>query len=135
MKRIFALLFLLIFSASCQPNIKPEKPQGLIPEAEMSNVLYDMFVINSAKGINRKLLEVNGVVPEKYILEKYKIDSTQFAQSNNYYAHDLEAYKAIIEKVKERINTEKTVFEAINKKEKEAADRRKDSIKAAKQKK
>ena len=125
---------MLIFVMSCEPKIKPEKPQGLIPETDMTNILYDMFVMNSAKGINRKLLEVNGVSPEKYILEKYNIDSLQFAQSNNYYAHDLEAYEAIIESVTEKITKDRDIFEAIEEKEQEEAKRRRDSIKAAREK-
>ena len=134
MRCIFGLFLLLVFTTSCEPKIKPEKPQGLISETEMTNVLYDMFVMNSAKGVNSKLLEVSGVSPEKFILEKYNIDSLQFAQSNNYYAHDLEVYETIIEKVKEKITKERDVFEAIEKREQEEAKRRKDSIKAEREK-
>ncbi|MCC1483041.1 DUF4296 domain-containing protein [Winogradskyella immobilis] len=133
MKYIYGI-FLLVFITSCESNIKPKKPENLIPKEDMTNVLFDMFVVNSAKGLNKKLLEVKGVSPEKYILEKYQIDSLQFAQSNNYYAHDIETYKTIIEEVKEKITTQRKVFEEIEKKEKEEANRRRDSIKAAQKK-
>lgn len=129
MRHILSLLVIVVFITSCEPKLKPEQPQGLISKGDMVNVLYDMFVINSAKGINRKVLEVNGLFPENYILEKYKIDSLQFAQSNNYYAHDLEVYASIIEDVKAKIEKEKKVFLEIDEKEQEAAKKRRDSIK------
>jgi hypothetical protein len=94
----------------------------------MSDVLYDMFIINSAKGVNKKLLEKNGVFPEAYILKKHNIDSVQFAESNNYYVYDKDTYKTIITSVKAKINTEKTKYQAELKVIDEKAKIRKDSI-------
>ena len=36
--------------------------------------MYDAFILNSAKGVNKRVLEKNGVFPEEYIFEKYNID-------------------------------------------------------------
>ena len=68
-------------------DLRPEKPENLISKDKMAEILYDMFIINSAKGVNRKILRNNGIDPEAYILSKYEIDSIHFAQSNAYYAY------------------------------------------------
>ena len=74
-------------------------------------------------------MEVHGVIPEAYVLEKHGIDSTQFAQSNSYYAHNIEAYQLIMDKVKIKLNAEKKTYDDLLKKEEAAKKKRNDSIK------
>ena len=57
--------------------------------------MFDVLLLNSAKGLQKKTLELHGVYPEDYVYTKYSIDSLQFALSNNYYAYDVESYKKI----------------------------------------
>ena len=116
---------------SCDKQNKPKKPDNLIPEEKMEGILYDMYIINAAKGVNRKILQNKGIVPETYILKKHQIDSAQFAESNAYYAFDPDLYKSMVESVKTRLENDKKVFEALEKKEGKAAQRRRDSIKTA----
>lgn len=103
-------------------------------EKAMVKILKDMFIISSAKSINRTKFEKVGLNPETYILRKHNIDSAQFAESNNYYAHDIEAYKKIIESVKKKISSEKEKYVALEKNEKKEQDRAKDSINKKRQK-
>jgi hypothetical protein len=98
----------------------------------MSELLYDIHIVNAAKGVNRSLLETRGIIPETYILTKFNIDSAQFAESNTYYSFYTEDYKAIVEKVKTRMQNEKDGFEAIKNAEREELQREKDSIKERK---
>ena len=128
MKRFIVALLLGMSVLACEPKLKPEKPDHLIPKDKMTEVLYDMFVVNAAKGINRRKLELEGLNPEQYILQKHSIDSVQFAKSNDYYAHDIEAYSEIIETVKKRLTIEKDRFEAINKEEEDEKKRKRDSL-------
>ena len=59
---------------SCSFTIeKKEVPDNLISEEEMINILYDMSLISVSKGINKRILENNGMKPKKYILKKYDI--------------------------------------------------------------
>jgi hypothetical protein len=109
-------------------NDKPKKPVNLISKDKMSEVLYDLYIINAAKGVNRKLLETNGVIPENFVLTKHKIDSVQFAESNMYYAFDTKSYSAIVTQVKTRLEKEKKEFEALEKKESLDAKRLRDSL-------
>lgn len=94
----------------------------------MEKILYDLYVINAAKGVNRKLLEDKGIVPESYVLNKHQIDSTQFAQSNAYYAYDPDLYKIMVEKIKARLEKDKEAYEDAEKKASKEAKRRRDSI-------
>ncbi len=131
--RRFRIIFLglLVLMAACDDKNKPEKPKDLISKDKMEVILYDLYILNSAKGINKKILENNNVVPETYILTKHNIDSIQFAESNDYYAFDSDDYKAMIERIKTRLQKEKTEFEELQKTEGQAAKRRRDSINRA----
>ena len=131
MKRI--LIFLLIFSAlSCKTNNidKPERPDNLISKNEMVEIIYDMSLITSAKGVNKKIIESKGIVPQDYVFKKHNIDSLQFALSNEYYAYNLKVYEDIYNKVRIKLNSDKTHFNTIV----EAEQKVKDSINKAKRK-
>lgn len=130
MKSILTLALIGVVLFSCNKERRPDKPKNLISEAQFSDILFDMFVINSAKGVNKKALEENGIFPEDYIFNKYNIDSVQFANSNRYYAFDQEKYQKILERVQNKVQSEKKIFEAALEKEEEEQTRKLDSIKA-----
>jgi len=114
LKKSYILMFVLMwFAFSCGKEIKPEKPSNLIPEKEFTDILLDMFIINSAKGVNKKVLEENGLKPQEYIYEKYNIDSLQFVKSNEYYAFNSKKYMAILDNVKQNVENQKKVFEKL----------------------
>jgi DNA replication initiation complex subunit (GINS family) len=73
-----------------------------------------MSILTASKGVNKKLLEENGILPEDFIYEKHGIDSAQFALSNEFYAYNLEDYKEIFDDVKNRLAEEKKVLDSIN---------------------
>ncbi|MEN8885417.1 MAG: DUF4296 domain-containing protein [Winogradskyella sp.] len=127
-KNISVIVAVVLMFLACDKVTKVEKPERLIGKEKMSEILYDLYVINSAKSVNRKLLEKNGFIPETYILEKYNIDSVQFKESNRYYTFDSEVYEDIIEKVKLRLEAEKSSYEKIQEQEAELKKQRKDSI-------
>lgn len=134
LKKINVLLIFILLLTSCEKFNKPQKPKNLIARSEMINILYDLYVVNSAKGVNVKVLEENGINPESYILTKYNIDSLQFAQSNTYYAYDTETYSELIEDVKSKIEAQKSIYEAELKKDEEREKRKRDSLRAARKK-
>lgn len=120
MKKIVWILFGVLLLA-CGKD-KPPKPDNLISEAKMSDIIYDVFLLNAAKGINKRILEKNGVMPQEYVYKKHNIDSLQFAQSNDYYSYDTKTYEEIMGRVKERIETEKTKYDSIVTREQELND-------------
>ena len=114
---------------SCNPSIeKPKKPDNLIPEDKMVDIMYDMYILNSAKGVNKKLLELNGIMPKEYIFEKYSIDSTQFAESNNYYVYNTKIYESILNEIAKKIDVKKKEYEALDKIEEAGKKRKEDSL-------
>lgn len=127
LKRISIIIILGFLVIACNNVNRPKKPDNLISKDQMTELLYDLYIVNSAKGVNRRILETNGFNPETYILTKYNIDSTQFADSNGYYAFDTETYKGIVEKVKERLEKEKQELEDIKERKKDSIKKRKDS--------
>lgn len=132
-KNIIIIVVLSILVISCSDSGKPRKPDNLISKDKMSEILYDLYIINAAKGVNRKLLETNGFIPETYVLTKYNIDSTQFANSNVYYAFNTDDYKVIVEQVKSRLEKEKEEFEELQRIEGKAAQLKRDSVNKIKQ--
>ena len=133
MKKLLYLVVCLVFS--CNPSIeKPKKPENLIPEDKMVDIMYDIFILNSAKGVNKKMLELNGILPKDYVFEKYSIDSTQFAESNNYYVYDTKTYESILNKIAEKIDAKKKEYEALDKIEEADKKRKEDSIRRVRSK-
>jgi len=128
LKRFSIILVLGILILACNGLQRPKKPDNLISKSKMTDFLYDLYVLNAAKGVNRLTLEKNNLDPEIYILKKHNIDSARFAESNNYYAFDTETYKEIVDEVKKRLESEKEYFEAIREKETDSIKKRRDSI-------
>lgn len=129
-KTIGFFLIGLLFSCSDKTI---EKPDNLIDEAKMENILYDLALLQAIKGNDPKLLPKNNIDPKKYIYQKYKIDSLQFVNSNKYYSADIENYKSIYERVLERVKNNKLKAEKIFNKDTKAKQKRiKDSISKAK---
>ncbi|MBN2868198.1 MAG: DUF4296 domain-containing protein [Flavobacteriaceae bacterium] len=114
---------------SCYDIEKPEKPKDLISEDQMVDVLVEISIMSSAKGINKRMLENNGVKPVAYIYKKHSIDSIQFANSNNYYAHDIKVYDRIYDKVKDSLIKLRDKYKAIQKEEKSKIDKKKVELK------
>lgn len=104
MKSYFGIIpILLLFS--CQDVKVVEKPENLISEDKMVEVLTDLLVINSAKNFNKRFLEETGIRPNTYLYEKHEIDSLQLAQSTEYYAKKYDQLDKIYSRVK--VNLEK----------------------------
>lgn len=106
----------------CNSVDRPKKPKDLISKDKMSEIMYDLYILNAAKGLNKKVLELNGIMPSDYVYKKYGIDSLQFAQSNTYYAYDTEVYAALVEKVKANLEREKELYEKLTTQEQERED-------------
>jgi hypothetical protein len=127
MRKIAVLISVLVFM-SCGKSTE-KKPANLIPEDQMVEILFDVILINSAKGVNKQLLQSKIENPLNYIYRTYEIDSLQFVESNTYYTYHPDQYNAIYEKVGSKLAAEKATYEAIIVEQ----TRIKDSIKKARQ--
>lgn len=105
MKKVGVLFFCFALFGSCQ-NAPIEKPDNLIDQDKMVNILFDISVLEAMKSQTNVVLEANKINPNTYIYKKYNIDSLQFANSDKYYASDLKKYKEIFDEVNKRIEEE-----------------------------
>lgn len=129
--QFFLCVFALVILSSCYDVKRPEKPDNLLSEDQMVAVITDMAILSSAKGVNKKRIEENGIIPDQYIYKKNNIDSLSFAESNLYYAFDIETYNSIYARVKDTLNKKKAFHESIEEREKVKQNTR-DSIKRSK---
>ena len=129
MIRYIRFILIVVLFQSCNNNII-NKPDNLISEAEMVDIIVDLTLLNSAPGIDKSILEKKEIEPESYVYEKYAIDSIQFVASNNYYAHNIDAYQDIYANVKLKLNNKKEEYKLLNEKELKEK-KKKDSIRTA----
>ncbi len=105
----FALLF------SCRGEVA-EKPDNLLPEGKMVDMLYDITILQAINSFTPQVLDRNKVQAKNYLFKKYKTDSLTFARSHEFYASDLDLYEGIQKKVAARIEKDKVKY-GIKKKE------------------
>ena len=109
-KLIVIIVLGLLLGCNNSLDKKPIIPNNLISEDKMIDIIYDMTLINVAKGVNKSILENNGIIPQQYLFNKHSIDSTLFAQSNEYYSLDLKTYQIIYDKVKIKLEKNKNII-------------------------
>jgi esterase/lipase len=117
MKFKWSLIFVILL-VSCQNVEEIKKPDSLIPEQKMVEVLTDLAILNSAKNYNRRILEETGMPLKTFLYEKYQIDSLQLAKSTEYYAKNYTQFKRIYNQVKSDLDKMKTDLEVVQAEEK-----------------
>lgn len=117
MKKYFLFLALFSIVVSCQKETV-EKPDNLIDREKMIDIMYDLSVLQGIRSINQSELDSNFINPNTYIYKKYKIDSLQFAKSNQYYAAaSIKEYGELYDKVNERLLENKAKADTLMKKQ------------------
>ena len=127
-----ALVFGLLVT-SCQDVKRPQMPANLIAQDTMVSILVDAYMMNAARSIDNRTLVNKGVLLDSILYTKHRIDSLQFAQSNAYYASDLDVYKKLFLQVQEELKIEKTKKDTLYAQYKRAKElqRINDSVKGA----
>ena len=70
MRNLAFVVIILLLLLSCG-NQQQKKPANLISEDLMSEIIFDVLLISSAKGINKQLLQNNIENPLNYIYRAY----------------------------------------------------------------
>ena len=104
------IILSLVLGCNNSLNQEPIPPENLISKEKMIDIIYDMTLINVAKGVNKSILENNGIIPEQYLFNKHSIDSILFAKSNEYYSYDLKTYQIIYDNVKIKLEKNKNII-------------------------
>ncbi len=124
MKHSALLIIFLLSFVSCQDVNYPEKPKNLIAKDKMVEILTETYLGNAARSVDNKTIITKGIKMDSLIYKNFGIDSLQFAQSNAFYAADVNVYMEIVQKVEARLNSISQKMDSI-----EDIDRaRKDSI-------
>ncbi len=116
MNKYLYILFISFFMFSCTSNTILKKPDNLIPEDQMVDLLTDLLLAVNAE--TTKNLDLKRKVDyHPLVFEKYNIDSTQFKESNFYYTSRVDDYDVILSKVEERLKTLNKKFETLKREE------------------
>ncbi|MCY2686214.1 DUF4296 domain-containing protein [Salinimicrobium sp. TH3] len=126
MKKLLGVLSLVLL-ASCQDIDRTPKPDNLIPEEKMVEVLTELSILHGARSYNKSLMEEKGINAYPYLTNKYGIDSVQLVQSNNYYAENYKEYQMIYDRVKERLEILMKQYDSIR----EIEEQKRDSLRKA----
>lgn len=131
MKNFIVIILVLFLSVSCEKALV-KQPKRLIEKGKMIDIMYDLSVLDAIKYSNPLSLDSSDTSPKKFILQKYKVDSLQFAQSNMYYAADYENYKDMFDQIAKRLETNQKKADSLVKiEEKKAAKaKKKNKVKA-----
>ena len=100
----------LFIALSCADEVV-QKPDNLIPREQMTDLLYDLAILNAAKGTNQVILEEHFDSPTTFLFSQYGIDSLQFVKSDLYYASQPLVYEAIYKDVAARLELQKEQIE------------------------
>jgi hypothetical protein len=102
MKKV-GLVFCMIAIFACTNNPVP-KPDRLLDDEVMTDILYDLAILQAIDGSLPNKLTENNLEGKKYIYKKYKIDSITYYQNQRYYAADIKKYKEIYQEVLDRLD-------------------------------
>lgn len=105
MRTLFILLICCLLANCADPLVK--KPDNLIPQGRMSEILYDIAVLDAIDNNYPKALEQNDIRIMEEIYAKYGIDSAQLADSDLYYASVPALYEQIYQAIEDRMNRER----------------------------
>ncbi|MEM7186801.1 MAG: DUF4296 domain-containing protein [Bacteroidota bacterium] len=114
MQKIAYILCLVLGLSGCQEVQYPEPPQTLISQEKMVQILADAYISNASrsKGVNNRILRTKGIQLDSLLYTKHGIDSLTFAESNAYYASNLDQYTALITEVEKVISARKATLDS-----------------------
>ena len=107
---ILGLLLIPLTITSCYQVKKPEQPKDLISKDKMVNVILDMSLLTSSRGVDKNVLDKNGVSLQTLIYDKYDIDSLQLLKSSEYYSYHVKEYEGIYQIVNDSLKKLKDVY-------------------------
>ena len=122
MRVFLAILICSLITGSCQNIPDVDKPEMLIQQDVMEDILYESVLLTGARGYRVSELKILGITPETYIYDKFDLDSTRYAQNIEYYTANIDLYKAMNERVLERVKRELNINDSIASNEQKEQD-------------
>lgn len=110
-----AILLALLMLSSCA-QVEEVPPKNLIGEQKMADLIFELAVLDAAKGFVPKDQKGRIVLDADSFYQFHEIDSAQFTSSNAYYAKQPKAYLRIVSMAKTKLEEfEKNMEESENK--------------------
>lgn len=129
MKNFVVIILVLFLSVSCKKELV-KQPKGLIERGKMIDIMYDLSLLEAIKYQNPLSLDSSDTSQKRFVWQKYKVDSLQFAQSNIYYAADYDDYKDMFDEIAKRLEKNQRAADSLAKiDEKKAAKEKKNKEK------
>lgn len=120
MKNFVVIVLVLFLSVSCKKELV-KQPAKLIAKDKMIDIMYDLSLLEAMKYQHPVSADSVETDPTKFIMKKYKVDSLQFSQSNQYYAADYEEYKNMFDEIGKRLAVKQRATDSIVKLEEKKA--------------
>lgn len=112
MKKTVLILCVFFCLFSCSENaVSP--PKNKLSEATMEAILYDMALLQTIQIQFPDTLLANNIDMNEYIYKKYTIDSITYLENQRYYAADVENFKALHERVLEKIKLQQKQLDTL----------------------
>ena len=99
----FGICFLIL---SCGNQLM-DPPEDLVSKETMADILYDIALINSIDNSHPQVLKAKNIKVMDFVFKKYGIDSTQFVNSDRYYASVPVLYEDIYQTVEDRLDRQR----------------------------
>jgi hypothetical protein len=97
-----AILLALLMLSSCT-QVEEVPPENLIGEEIMADLIFELAVLDAAKGFIPKDQKGRIVLDADSFYQFHEIDSAQFTSSNAYYAKQPKAYLRIVSMAKSKL--------------------------------
>lgn len=127
----FIYIFIVMAAVAC--SNKDEIPKDLISKEKMVDILVDIHLMESrieaSRYLSRDSMQVAFLKKQADILKKYKVDSTKYYTTYDYYFEKMTHMRDIYEEVATRI---KTMMEKAEKAEKQQGEKTKKEVKKTK---
>lgn len=130
MNRILTIIITLLFIYGCTSNTIYKKPEDLIPQDQMIDLMVDIYMANAALNMPNTA-DVRNIQYLPLVYYKYHIDSTRFKSSNFYYMTKIKDYKIISQSVVDKLSALKKIHEIALKRTDSLLIIKADSIKEA----
>ena len=116
-KKISLCCYVLLMM-SCSNTGQVKKPNNLIGEQQMENILFDASLMEAINNSSERNLELLPLLGRHYLYLKYGVDSIQIVESEQYYAKNTRVYLRIYNNVLKRIDRVKDSLNDLDKKSK-----------------
>ena len=110
MRVLVALFGVLFLTLGCKDSVI-SKPENLIEEDKMENIIYDLALLEGIKSHDPSNFQ--NIKSNEYVYKKYKIDSLQFVKSTQYYVSDISKYKKMYDRVQKRLDDKKNPLDSL----------------------